>query len=48
VRIVLDTNVLASGLLFFGPPATILVAVESGRIGLVLTPRNFVEANLRD
>lgn len=38
MRIVLDTNVLASGLLFSGPPATILVAVESGRIGLVLSP----------
>lgn len=38
MRIVLDTNVLASGLLFSGPPATILVAVEAGRIGLVLTP----------
>jgi putative PIN family toxin of toxin-antitoxin system len=38
VRIVLDTNVLASGLLFSGPPAAILVAVESGRVSLVLTP----------
>jgi putative PIN family toxin of toxin-antitoxin system len=45
VRIVLDTNVLASGLLFSGPPATILVAVESGRIGLVLTPEVIEEYN---
>lgn len=38
MKIVLDTNVLVSGIFFAGPPAEILAACESGRVTLVLTP----------
>jgi putative PIN family toxin of toxin-antitoxin system len=38
VKVVLDTNVLVSGIFFAGPPAEILAACEAGRVTLVLTP----------
>jgi putative PIN family toxin of toxin-antitoxin system len=38
VKIVLDTNVLVSGIFFAGPPSEILAACEAGRVTLVLTP----------
>jgi putative PIN family toxin of toxin-antitoxin system len=38
VKVVLDTNVLVSGIFFAGPPSEILAACESGRVTLVLTP----------
>lgn len=38
MKIVLDTNVLVSGIFFAGPPAEILAACEAGRVTLVLTP----------
>ena len=38
MKIVLDTNVLVSGIFFAGPPAEILAACEAGRATLVLTP----------
>lgn len=38
MKIVLDTNVLVSGIFFAGPPAEILAACEAGRVNLVLTP----------
>jgi uncharacterized protein len=37
VKVVLDTNVLVSGILFTGPPHKILVAWTEGRFELVLT-----------
>jgi putative PIN family toxin of toxin-antitoxin system len=37
VRVVLDTNVVASGLFFSGPPSVILEEVFSGRVVIVLT-----------
>lgn len=38
MRVVLDTNVVASGLFFSGPPAAILEEVFSGKVVVVLTP----------
>ena len=38
MRIVLDTNVLMSGIFFAGPPHQILNAWRSGRFVLVLSP----------
>lgn len=37
MRVVLDTNVVASGLFFSGPPSVILEEVFSGRVAIVLT-----------
>jgi putative PIN family toxin of toxin-antitoxin system len=37
VRVVLDTNVVASGLFFSGPPSVILEEVFFGRVTVVLT-----------
>jgi len=38
VRVVLDTNVLVSGILFTGPPHQILLAWSQGLFELVLSP----------
>lgn len=38
MRIVLDTNVLVSGILYSGPPSRIIEAWRHGEIRLVLTP----------
>jgi len=38
VKIVLDTNVLVSGIVFSGPPNKILHSWESGKVQLVVTP----------
>ena len=38
MKIVLDTNVLVSGIFFSGPPAEILRAWSHGKIRLVLSP----------
>jgi len=43
VRIVLDTNVLVSGIFFAGPPGQLLDAWADGRLELVLTPGIFDE-----
>lgn len=37
MRVVLDTNVLVSGILFAGPPATILAAWAEGELELLVT-----------
>lgn len=37
MRVVLDTNVVASGLFFSGPPSVILEEVFSGKVAIVLT-----------
>jgi len=37
VKVVLDTNVLVSGILFTGPPHQILLAWSEGRFELVFT-----------
>ena len=37
MRVVLDTNVVVSGLFFSGPPSVILEEVFSGRVAIVLT-----------
>jgi putative PIN family toxin of toxin-antitoxin system len=38
VRVVLDTNVLISGIFFSGPPAAILKAWRNGDVQFVLSP----------
>ena len=38
MRIVLDTNVLVSGIFFSGPPSEILKAWRDGEVQLALTP----------
>jgi putative PIN family toxin of toxin-antitoxin system len=38
VKVVLDTNVLVSGIFFSGPPAEILRAWSQGKFKLVLSP----------
>jgi len=38
MKIVLDTNVLVSGIFFSGPPADILLAWSRGKFRLVLSP----------
>ena len=38
MRIILDTNVLVSGIFFSGPPSEILKAWRDGEVKLVLTP----------
>lgn len=38
MKIVLDTNVLVSGIFFSGPPHRILDAWRSGRVQIVLSP----------
>ena len=38
MKIVLDTNVLVSGIFFSGPPNTILRAWSQGKVQLVVTP----------
>jgi predicted nucleic acid-binding protein len=38
VKIVLDTNVLVSGIFFTGPPSKILRAWSRGKVQLVVTP----------
>lgn len=37
MRVVLDTNVLVSGIFFTGPPYEILSAWQDGRVRLVVT-----------
>jgi len=43
VRVVLDTNVVVSGLFFSGPPSVILEEVFSGRVAIVMTDDKFFE-----
>ena len=43
MRIVLDSNVLISGIFFSGPPYTILKAWRDGAIQLVVSPEIFQE-----
>jgi hypothetical protein len=43
MRVVLDTNVLVSGIFFSGPPSRILKAWRSGRLTLVYSPPIFEE-----
>ena len=38
MKVVLDTNVLVSGIFFFGPPATILKSWSRGKIRLMVSP----------
>jgi putative PIN family toxin of toxin-antitoxin system len=38
VKVVLDTNVLVSGIFYSGPPAAILRAWKQGKFRVVLTP----------
>lgn len=38
MKVVLDTNVLVSGIFFSGPPAGILRAWSQGKLQLVLSP----------
>ena len=38
MRIVLDTNVLVSGIFFFGPPNKILRSWSRGKVQVVVTP----------
>ena len=38
MKIVLDTNVLVSGIFFTGPPSKILRAWSRGKVQLVVTP----------
>lgn len=38
MRIILDTNVLVSGVFFSGPPSAILSAWREGRVALVVSP----------
>jgi len=38
MKVVLDTNVLVSGIFFYGPPAGILRAWSQGKFQLVLSP----------
>jgi len=38
MKVVLDTNVLVSGIFFSGPPAEILRAWSQGKFKLVLSP----------
>jgi predicted nucleic acid-binding protein len=39
MKVVLDTNVLVSGIFFSGPPAEILRAWSQGKFKLVLSPQ---------
>lgn len=43
MKIVLDTNVLISGIFFTGPPATILDAWQSGTVSLIFSDSVLVE-----
>ena len=43
MKIVLDTNVLVSGIFFSGPPYEILKAWRDGRIGLVISTEILTE-----
>jgi putative PIN family toxin of toxin-antitoxin system len=43
VKIVLDTNVVVSGIFFSGPPREILHSWSRGKIHLVITPEIFEE-----
>jgi predicted nucleic acid-binding protein len=45
VRIVLDTNVLISGLFFTGPPRRILAGWRSGRVPRILSEAILVVDN---
>ena len=38
MKVILDTNVFASGVFFIGPPHTILHAWQHGRLSLVISP----------
>lgn len=42
-RVVLDTNVLVSALLFRGPPNRLINLLEEGRIGLLISREAFLE-----
>jgi putative PIN family toxin of toxin-antitoxin system len=44
VKVVLDTNVLVSGILFSGPPHQILQAWSQGRVQLAMTSEMLEEA----
>jgi putative PIN family toxin of toxin-antitoxin system len=43
VKLILDTNVLISGIFFGGPPGKILQAWRDGRFTLILSPEIFDE-----
>jgi len=43
VKVVLDTNVVVSGIFFSGPPAEILRSWSRGKIQLLITPEIFDE-----
>jgi len=43
VRVVLDTNVLISGIFFSGPPAQILKGWRQGRLQLLTSPEILAE-----
>jgi uncharacterized protein len=43
VKVVLDTNVVVSGIFFSGPPAEILRSWSRGKIQLLITPEIFEE-----
>ena len=45
MRIVLDTNVLISGIFFTGPPNALLTAWKNKRIQIVISPDIFDEYN---
>lgn len=43
MKVVLDTNVIVSGIFFGGPPGTILQAWQDGKFVLVMSPATFEE-----
>ena len=43
MKVVLDTNVLVSGIFFSGPPGEILTAWQAGRFQLLLSPAILLE-----
>ena len=43
MKVVLDTNVLVSGIFFSGPPGEILKAWQAGRFQLLLSPAILLE-----
>ena len=45
MKLVLDTNVLVSGIFFSGPPAAILKAWSRGKVRLVVSPEILDEYN---
>ncbi|HDQ03521.1 MAG TPA: putative toxin-antitoxin system toxin component, PIN family [Deltaproteobacteria bacterium] len=43
MKVILDTNVLISGIFFSGPPAKILEAWQDRKFTLVISPEIFLE-----